>query len=184
MPDSVALLNNTLILGALLFTLGLVGFMTRRNLIILFLCAELMLQGVSMTFVAFGKFHGTWGGQVFAIFSLAIAAAEAAIALALIVVLFRRKDSLDVSIWQDLREEDQPPVTDLVTADDPAPEPQWPHLYPAGRLPAEVDPLSNPNAPLPVKLPTPVVPLSSSASAAKSGGTVSSDASTDKRGAL
>jgi NADH-quinone oxidoreductase subunit K len=184
MPDSVALLNNTLILGALLFSLGLVGFMTRRNLIVLFLCAELMLQGVSMTFVAFGKFHGTWGGQIFAIFSLAIAAAEAAIALALIIVLFRRKDSLDVSVWQDLREEDQPPVTDLVAGDEPAAEPQWPHLYPAGRLPAESDPLTNPNAPMPVKMPTPVTSLPNATSPAKSGGSVNPDVSTDKRGAL
>lgn len=184
MPDSVALLNNSLILGAILFTLGLVGFMTRRNLIILFLCAELMLQGVSMTFVAFGKFHGTWGGQIFAIFSLAIAAAEAAIALALIVVLFRRKDSLDVSIWQDLREEDQPPVTDLVAGDEPIPEPQWPHLYPAGRLPAESDPVTNPKAPLPVKLPAPAIPGPGANSPATTGGNVKSDSTTEKRGAL
>ena len=105
MAGSAAVLNDYLIVGALLFTLGLVGFLARRNLIVMFLCAELMLQGVSLTLVAFSAFHGTWGGQVFAIFSLALAAAEAGIALALFVVLFRRGHSLDVSIWQDLREE-------------------------------------------------------------------------------
>jgi NADH-quinone oxidoreductase subunit K len=94
-----------------------------------------MLQGVSLTLVAFSAFHGTWGGQVFAIFSLALAAAEAGIALALFVVLFRRGHSLDVSIWQDLREADQPPVMDEPTGDENPPEPSWPHLPPAGQLP-------------------------------------------------
>src|SRR5262249_53391977 len=115
MTGSVAALNDYLIVGALLFALGLVGFLARRNLIVMFLCAELMLQGVSLTLVAFSGFHGTWSGQVFAIFSLALAAAEAGIALALFVVLFRRGASLDVSIWQDLREADQPPITDDTT---------------------------------------------------------------------
>ena len=93
MPGDAAVLNNYLIVGALLFTLGLAGFLARRNLIVMFLCAELMLQGVSLTLVGFSSYHGTWGGQVFAIFSLALAAAEAGIALALFVVLFRRNGS-------------------------------------------------------------------------------------------
>lgn len=135
MPGSEPALNNYLIVGALLFALGVVGFLTRRNLIVMFLCAELMLQGVSLTLVGFSGFHGTWAGQVFAIFSLALAAAEAGIALALIVVLFRRADSLDASLWQDLREADQPPVTDEEPAAERPAEPLWPHLSPAGRLP-------------------------------------------------
>ena len=135
MPGSEAALNNYLIVGALLFTLGLVGFLTRRNLIVMFLCAELMLQGVSLTLVAFSAFHGTWDGQVLAIFSLALAAAEAGIALALFVVLFRRAGSLDVSIWQDLREADQPPVIDETIGDEQPPEQHWPHLTPSGSLP-------------------------------------------------
>jgi NADH-quinone oxidoreductase subunit K len=135
MPGDGAVLNNYLIVGALLFTLGLAGFLARRNLIVMFLCAELMLQGVSVSLVAFGGYHGTWGGQVFAIFSLALAAAEAGIALALFVVLFRRGSSLDVSIWQDLREADQPRVVDETAVDEIRPEPSSPHLPPAGRLP-------------------------------------------------
>lgn len=135
MVGSDAVLNNYLIVGALLFTLGLIGFLARRNLIVMFLCAELMLQGVSLTLVAFSAFHGTWGGQVFAIFSLALAAAEAGIALALFVVLFRRRNSLDVSIWQDLREADQPPVVDESADDEKPREPNWPHLPVAGNLP-------------------------------------------------
>jgi NADH-quinone oxidoreductase subunit K len=135
MAGNASALNDYLIVGALLFTLGLVGFLTRRNLIVMFLCAELMLQGVSLTLVAFSAFHGTWGGQVFAIFSLALAAAEAGIALALFVVLFRRGHSLDVSIWQDLREADQPPVLDESAGGEKSPEPSWPHLPLAGQLP-------------------------------------------------
>jgi NADH-quinone oxidoreductase subunit K len=135
MPESDAVLNNYLVVGALLFTMGIVGFLARRNLIVMFLCAELMLQGVSLTLVAFSAYHGTWSGQVLAIFSLALAAAEAGIALALFVVLFRRGSSLDVSIWQDLREADQPPVIDESAGDEKTPEPAWPHLPVAGMLP-------------------------------------------------
>ena len=136
MSGNDALLNNYLVLGALLFSLGAVGFLTRRNLIVMFLCAELMLQGVSTTLVGFSGYHGTWGGQVTAIFSLSLAAAEAGIALALFVVLFKRGQSLDVSLWKDLREEDQPPVDDeseieLARVAPPA----WPHLTTAGLVP-------------------------------------------------
>jgi NADH-quinone oxidoreductase subunit K len=154
MTGSEPVLNNYLIVGALLFTLGLVGFLARRNLIVMFLCAELMLQGVSLTLVAFGGFHDSRGGQVFAIFSLALAAAEAGIALALFVILFRRGATLDVSIWQDLREEDQPPVVDETAADALPKEPAWPHLPPAGKLPEKhlptdgrAQPASEPHAP-------------------------------------
>lgn len=135
MLGSEPALNNYLILGALLFALGIVGFLARRNLIVIFLCAELMLQGVSMTLVGFSGYHGTWSGQVFAIFSLALAGAEAGIALALFVVLFRRADSLDVSIWQELREADQPPVEDDSAGEDKPPDRHWPHLTPSGSLP-------------------------------------------------
>ena len=162
MGGSEILLSNSLAVGALLFTLGMVGFLTRRNLIVLFLCAELMLQGVSLTLVAFSQFHGTWGGQVMSLFSLAIAAAEAAIALALIVVLFRRSGTLDVSVWQELREEDQPPVIDDMPLDELPGQPQWPHLYPSGRLPAVADPIVEEKAPLPLKLPESVLPVEKS----------------------
>jgi len=138
-------LNNYLVLGALLFALGAVGFLTRRNLIVIFLCAELMLQGVSTTLVGFSGYHGTWGGQVGAIFSLALAAAEAGIALALFVVLFRRGESLDVSLWQALREPDTAPVDEELpvgeTEMEPA-TPQWPRLTPAGLLPGTNAPSS------------------------------------------
>ena len=130
-----ALLDNYLIVGALIFSLGLLGFMTRRNLIVMFLCAEMMLQGVSLTLVAFGAFHRTWAGQVFTIFSLALAAAEAAVALALIVVLFRRTHSLDVSLWQDIREPEQPLILDEFGPDAPTVDTKWPVLTKSGIQP-------------------------------------------------
>ncbi len=138
---NLPLLNNYLSVGAILFTLGLIGFLSRRNLIVMFLCAELMLQGVSLTLVGFSTFHGSWGGQVFTIFSLALAGAEAAVALALIVVLFRRNETLDISLWQDLREADQPPVLDEFEAAEPEPETVYPELTRSGLLPGQgIDP--------------------------------------------
>ncbi|MFO1021059.1 MAG: NADH-quinone oxidoreductase subunit NuoK [Planctomycetales bacterium] len=135
--DPSATLNNYLLLGAILFSLGMIGFLTRRNLIVMFLCAELMLQGVSLSLVAFSRYHNNWGGQVFTVFSLALAGGEAAIALALIVVLFKRNKTLDVSLWQDLRESDQPQIPNEFGSEQDAEEqtPQWPHLTVAGRLP-------------------------------------------------
>jgi len=132
-----SLLNNFLGLGAIIFTLGLVGFLTRRNLIVMFLCAEMMLQGVSLTLLGFSTYHGSWGGQVFTVFSLALAGAEAAIALALIVVLFRRNESLDISLWQDLREADQPPVVDDFEPEVPEPVVPSPILTKSGMLPGQ-----------------------------------------------
>ena len=101
-----------LILGAILFCIGLIGFVSRRNMITMFLSAELMLQGVAINFLAFSRFRGNLQGQSFVLFILSVAACEAAIALALIVILYRAKNSLDVSKWQDLREEDLEPNDD------------------------------------------------------------------------
>ena len=97
-------LRSYLLIGAALFALGMLGFLTRRNLIVMFLSVEMMLQGTALSLVAFGRYHGTWTGQVFTIVILTVAACEASIALALIVVLFNRRSSLDVTLWQDIRE--------------------------------------------------------------------------------
>src|SRR6266446_6493393 len=102
--NPVPVLENYLVVGAVLFALGMIGFLTRRNLIIMFLSAEMMLQGVALNLVAFAHFRGNLHGQVFTLFILTVAACEAAVALALILVLYRRKRSLDVSPWQELRE--------------------------------------------------------------------------------
>ena len=79
MFSEVALLNNYLIVGAILFGIGMVGFLSRRNMIIMFLAAEMMLQGVSISLVAWSRFHNNFGGQMLVIFIIAVAACEAAI---------------------------------------------------------------------------------------------------------
>lgn len=125
-----------LAVGAALFAIGLVGFITRRNLIIMFLCGEMMLQGVALNLVAFSRLHGNLSGQVFAMFVVAVAACEAALAMALVLVLYRRKRSLDVSLWQELREPNQEPTTDGVPLPaEPVVEPM-PTLPVAGREPS------------------------------------------------
>ena len=98
-----AVLSHFLMTGAVLFVLGLVGFLSRRNLIVMFLCTEMMFQGVAISLVAFSRFHMNDTGQTFVIFVLTIAAAEAALALGLVVLLFRRKHTLDALAWSDLQ---------------------------------------------------------------------------------
>jgi len=89
--------------GATMFAIGLIGFMTRRNLIVMFLCTELMFQGVAINLIAFSRFWLNMGGQAFVIFVLVIAAAEASLALGLVVLLFRQRNTLDADAWRDLR---------------------------------------------------------------------------------
>jgi NADH-quinone oxidoreductase subunit K len=134
--DEQALLANYQIVGAILFALGIVGFLSRRNLITIFLAAEIMLQGVSLSLIAWSRFYNDWGGQMLVLFIIAVAACEAAIALAMILMLFRRRASLDVALWQDLREANQPALVDHSQAEPPpqAP-PEWPRLSPAGPEP-------------------------------------------------
>jgi NADH-quinone oxidoreductase subunit K len=131
-----ALLQNYLVVGAMLFGIGLVGFCSRRNMIVMFLCAEMMLQGVSLSLVAWGRYHNDWGGQMLVIFILTVAACEAAIALAVVLTLFHKSGSLDIAIWQRLREDNQPPFVDR-DIDDLVRQPrdEWPKLTPAGREP-------------------------------------------------
>jgi NADH-quinone oxidoreductase subunit K len=129
-------LINYLSVGAALFALGMIGFLARRNLIVMFLSAEMMLQGVALTLVAFGRYHGNWTGQVFTIVILTVAACEASIGLALILILFNRKSSLDVTLWQEIREPGRPASIDPADEAEPVgailgPE-SYPHLTPAG----------------------------------------------------
>ena len=133
--NELSLLYNYLLVGAILFVLGLVGFLTRRNLIVMFLCAEMMLQGVSLTLIGFGRFHSDWGGQMLVIFIITVAACEAGIALALILMLAQRAGKLDSAIWQDLREEGQPAYVDRRVPEEIAEDHIWPTLTPAGREP-------------------------------------------------
>jgi len=90
-------LSDYLILGAVLFCLSVAGiFINRKNLLILLMCIELMLLAVNLNFVAFSHFTGDIAGQVFVFFNLTVAAAESAIGLAIIVVLFRNHRSINV----------------------------------------------------------------------------------------
>ena len=90
-------LNHFLILGAIVFSIGVVGvFLNRKNLIVLLMAIELMLLAANMNFVAFSHFLGDMGGQVFVFFILTVAAAEAAIGLAILVVLFRNLRTIHV----------------------------------------------------------------------------------------
>jgi NADH-quinone oxidoreductase subunit K len=136
MPFSFEMLLNYLLIGAALMALGMLGFLSRRNLIVMFLSAEMMLQGTALTLVGFGRYHGNWTGQIFTIVILTVAACEASIALALILILFNRKSSLDVSLWQEIREPGQPATIDRVSEAEPEPVSRgtetYPHLVPAG----------------------------------------------------
>jgi len=89
------LLGPSLVLSAVLFTIGVIGVLVRRNAIILFMCVELMLNAVNLSFVALSQVHG-FGGQIMVFFVMTVAAAEAAVGLAIILALFRHTQSVDL----------------------------------------------------------------------------------------
>ncbi len=89
------MLAESLALSAALFTIGVIGVLTRRNAIIVFMCVELMLNAVNLSFVALSRVYGATG-QVFVIFVMAVAAAEAAVGLAIIISIFRHKKSVNL----------------------------------------------------------------------------------------
>jgi NADH-quinone oxidoreductase subunit K len=100
----VLTLNHFLVLGALLFALSVVGiFLNRRNVIVLLMTIELMLLAVNLNFIAFSHFLGDLAGQVFVFFILTVAAAEAAIGLAILVVLFRNLATINVEDMDSLK---------------------------------------------------------------------------------
>lgn len=131
-------LPNYLFVGAILFVLGALGFLTRRNLILMMLSAEMMLHGVALNLVAFSKVHGNYQGQAFTAFVLTVAACEAGLALAIVLALYHRRKTLDVTVWTDLGE--APPE---ITQSPPTPakpeaaaaEEEFPRLTPAGHIP-------------------------------------------------
>jgi NADH-quinone oxidoreductase subunit K len=97
-------LNHYLVLGAILFAISVVGiFLNRRNLIVLLMAIELMLLAVNLNFIAFSQFLGNIQGQVFVFFILTVAAAESAIGLAIVVVLFRNLNTIDVEDLDSLK---------------------------------------------------------------------------------
>ncbi len=89
-------LNSYLVLGAILFSIGAVGVFTQRNALIIYMCIELMLNAVNLTFIAFSRFLNSLDGHVFVFMIMAVAAAEAAVGLAIFISLFRNKESVNV----------------------------------------------------------------------------------------
>jgi NADH-quinone oxidoreductase subunit K len=85
-----------LILSALLFTVGAVGVLVKRNPIVIFMCIELMLNAVNLSFIAFGKYLGNPGGMMFSIFVMAVAAAEVAVGLGILISIFRSRENINV----------------------------------------------------------------------------------------
>ena len=89
-------LNAYLILGAVLFSIGAVGVFTQRNALIIYMCIELMLNAVNLTIIAFSRFLNNMDGHVFVFMIMTVAAAEAAVGLAIIISLFRNKETVNV----------------------------------------------------------------------------------------
>ena len=89
------MLAEALFISAVLFTIGVVGVLIRRNAIVIFMCVELMLNAVNLSFIAFAQSYGVTG-QVFVFFVMTVAAAEAAVGLAIIIALFRHKQTVDL----------------------------------------------------------------------------------------
>jgi NADH-quinone oxidoreductase subunit K len=97
------MIAEALVVSALLFTIGVVGVLTRRNAIVVFMCVELMLNAVNLSFVAFAKMHGVTG-HVFVVMVMTIAAAEAAVGLAIVISMFRHFGTVDLSNLRLLRD--------------------------------------------------------------------------------
>jgi NADH-quinone oxidoreductase subunit K len=89
-------LNHYLILSAIIFSIGTVGVLTRRNAIVIFMCVEMMLNAVNLTFIALSRYLGNIDGQIFVFFVMTVAAAEAAVGLALMIAFYKNRESIDV----------------------------------------------------------------------------------------
>lgn len=133
--NEVAMLQSYLTIGAILFGLGMAGFLVRRNVIVMFICAEMMLQGVSLSLIAWGRFHNNWDGQMFVIFIITVAACEAGIALVLVLMLAQKAGNLDIASWQNVREEGWSAFIDKEVPEELDPAEEWPSLTPAGVKP-------------------------------------------------
>ncbi|HVL25120.1 MAG TPA: NADH-quinone oxidoreductase subunit NuoK [Thermomicrobiales bacterium] len=96
--------NHFLFLSAALFIIGMMGVLTRRNVLVIFMCVELMVTAVNITLVAFAWENNTINGQAFVLFALAVAAAEAGVGLAIIIALSRAGKSVDVADLRELRD--------------------------------------------------------------------------------
>jgi NADH-quinone oxidoreductase subunit K len=135
----VAFLEQSLLLGALLFGIGLIGFLVRRNVIVVLLSLEMMLQGVSISLVAWSRHWHDWSGQVLVVFVIVVAACEAGIALVLILMMSKQSGTLDIVFWQQVREPGSKPYVDKQLPEMHQRREEWPELTPAGVQP-EADP--------------------------------------------
>ena len=99
-----SLFHGTLVLSAVLFTFGVLGVVVRRNAIVVFMCIELMLNAANLAFVVFARYRNTLDGHVFVFFVMAVAAAEVAIGLAIIVTVFRARETVNVDEMNTLRQ--------------------------------------------------------------------------------
>lgn len=95
--------NHYLLLSAILFCIGTFGVLTRKNAIVIFMCIEVMLNSVNLTFIAVSRHVGNMDGQIFVFFVMTVAAAEAAVGLALMIAFFRNKESIDVDDFNMLK---------------------------------------------------------------------------------
>ena len=96
-------LNDYLILSTIIFTIGMIGVIKRKNLIMLFFATEIMLNAVNIALAAISKFHGDLTGQMFAFFIVAIAASEVAVGLGLLILWFKRHNSIDLNSLQSMK---------------------------------------------------------------------------------
>jgi NADH-quinone oxidoreductase subunit K len=96
------ILNDYLILSTIIFVIGLIGVLRRKNLIMLFFATEIMLNAVNIALAAISKFHGDLTGQMFAFFIIAIAASEVAIGLGLLILWFKRRNSIDLDTLESM----------------------------------------------------------------------------------
>ena len=91
------MIAESLFFSAILFTIGVVGVLTRRNALIIFMCVELMLNAVNLSFVALSRMHGDALGQVLVVFVMTVAAAEAAVGLAIVIAVYRHFGTVDLA---------------------------------------------------------------------------------------
>ena len=96
-------INNYIAVSTVLFTIGVMGVLYRRNAITIFMCVELMLNSVNLLLVAFSTYHHDTSGQVFVFFTMAVAAAEVAVGLAILVTIFRNIHSVDIDELKNLK---------------------------------------------------------------------------------
>jgi NADH-quinone oxidoreductase subunit K len=96
-------INYYILLSAILFIIGSIGVMARRNSIIIFMCVELMLNAVNLLLVSFSTLHGDAKGQVFVFFIMAVAAAEVAVGLAILSMIYRNVKSIDTQLFSNLK---------------------------------------------------------------------------------